>query len=155
MTNNAETKVDRDGWGPGPWDSEPDRLEWRTEVGYPAIMRRVGYHGAWCGYVAVPPGHPMHGKASLADAADDLEVHGGVTYSGMCSGEVCHVPEPGEPDDVFWYGFDCAHCWDLCPGTQARLPPELRKRIDEEVYKDVAYVRAECGSLAKQLRDRA
>src|SRR5690606_18441494 len=28
---------------------------------------------------------------------------------------VCHVADAGEPDHVWWFGFDCAHCDDLSP----------------------------------------
>lgn len=35
-----------------------------------------------------------------------LAVHGGLTYSDRCHDDICHVPAPGEPDDVWWFGFD-------------------------------------------------
>jgi hypothetical protein len=127
MENQATFK-DRTDWGPGPWDGEPDRVEWRTR-GFVALAKR-GPHGAWCGYLGVPEGHPWHGLAMHASAlrrADDA-AHGGLSFAAACEphdGEVepdmiCHVPRPGEPDTVWWLGFDCHHCNDLGPGAAAR-----------------------------------
>ena len=84
--------VDRSGWSAGPWDGEPDRAEWRTAAGLTALAVRVAHRGAWCGYVAVPSGHPCHGEGYDADATADISVHGGLNYADKCSGEVCHVP---------------------------------------------------------------
>lgn len=67
---------------------------------------------------------------------------------------ICHLPEPGEPDDVWWFGFDCAHAGDLMPGINAVLAeigsPSL-PRYGDETYRDVAYVAGECARLAQQL----
>lgn len=81
------------------------REEFRSPDGFACLIRRTNI-GIWCGYVAVPPGHPWHGKHY--DAVD-ADVHGGLTYAEPCSGEICHVPQPGESDDVWWLGFDCGH----------------------------------------------
>jgi hypothetical protein len=87
----------------------------------------------------------------------DISVHGGLTYADRCQGDICHVPAPGEPDDVWWFGFDCAHCWDVSPGTDALMKklgseePNVRRLDDRTMYRDLAYVRAECESLAAQL----
>lgn len=102
--------------------------------------------GTWCGYVGVPPGHPWHGKAY-----DDVEVniHGGLTYAQGCGVHICHKPEPGEADDVWWLGFDCAHAGDLCPSMIAmRNIIGLPARIDG-VYRDQAYVMRETEYLAQ------
>jgi hypothetical protein len=73
-----------------------------------------------------------------------LSVHGGITYAERCAGHICHVPAPGEPDNVWWLGFDCAHSGDRVP------------RMDHargwEQYRDVRYVRSEVESLASQLK---
>src|SRR4051812_33030319 len=101
---------DRPKWGLGPWESEPDRIEFEAH-GFPCILHRGGA-GAWCGYVGVDPTHPYHGRDydSL-----DVSVHGGLTYAKECSGHVCHVPKPGEPENLWWFGFDCAHSGDMHP----------------------------------------
>jgi hypothetical protein len=106
--------------------------------------------GIWCGYAAVPPGHPYHGKG-YDDI--DVEVHGGLTYSDKCAGEICHKPEPGEPDDVWWLGFDCGHAWDYSPGIDKQLADIglPRPHFPDEAYRDAAYVRSEVEKLAEQL----
>lgn len=148
--------VDRSKWYPGNWDNEPDRREWRDETtGYPCLIRR-GSLGAWCGYVAVPPGHPMHGK----DYNDcPVEVHGGLTFAEFCSPSedetaICHTPEPGEPDNVFWFGFDCAHWRDLAPGQLAfhrEMNIEALPTLGE-TYRTLDYVVRETEALAAQLK---
>jgi hypothetical protein len=135
---------------PGPWQDEPDRVEFR-HAGLPCLMNR-NRMGVWCGYVAVPPGHPLHGK-HYGDV--EVDVHGGrLTYSDVCQGEICHVPAPGQPDDVFWFGFDCAHAMDLVPGIDKVLADIGHPRpsfMMGDVYRDMAYVRREVESLAEQL----
>jgi hypothetical protein len=143
----------RDGWERGPWDSEDDRYEWR-HGGYPCLAVR-GPMGAWCGYVGLPPGHPWHGKDY--DSVDDVEVHGGLTYSKDCHGLICHTPREGEPADVWWIGFDCAHCFDLVPGMEALLikighQKQCTVLQEEDVYRDLAYVEREVNSLARQAK---
>jgi hypothetical protein len=146
--------VDRRNWGPGPWDSEPDRVDFGPMLGCPAFALR-SLTGAMCGYVGVPPRHPLYGKTYGDEDVDRLRVHGGVTYGDVCDEEIgiCHVPRPGEPADVWWLGFDCAHGCDLAPGTNSLLPDELRDT--HSTYKTVEYVRGECERLAAQLADIA
>jgi hypothetical protein len=145
--------MDKTTWGPGPWQAEPDRVQWRTAAGLPGlIVRNRG--GAWCGYVAVPPGHALF---EVSDA--DVDVHGGLTYSGHCQvdGPICHVPEPGEPDNVWWLGFDCEHITDRGPAREARERelglPTIGDIISEPVptYKTMEWVRSEVEQLAAQL----
>lgn len=102
--------------------------------------------GAWCGYVAVPPGHALHGRGY---DDPDVDVHGGLTYADACHGPICHVPKPGEPDDVWWFGFDCAHAWDMSPGSL-----QFHRPMPDEVYRTVEYARRETESLAEQLAAR-
>jgi hypothetical protein len=162
------TTIDKSAWGEGPWQDEPDKVEWRDEAtGYPCIAKRANPDiGVWCGYVAVPPGHPAHGK----DYDDvNVDVHGGLTFAGACREDaprataVCHVPKPGEPADVWWLGFDCGHALDVMPAMLAHFRQLHEKtgdpiwqepeRSDEwrPVYRDLAYVQAECARLAEQL----
>jgi len=86
-------------WGPGPWQEEPDLIEWRSdETPYRLMIVRGGF-GVLCGYVGVPPGHPCHGK----DWAP-IETRQ-VTFTGECR----DILLAGfEPSDHWWFGFDCA-----------------------------------------------
>jgi hypothetical protein len=67
---------------------------------------------------------------------------------------ICHIPGDGEPDNVWWLGFDCVHYGDLAPKM-----PKMNATLgghdvrDYETYRDLAYVRAEVASLARQLSE--
>jgi hypothetical protein len=162
--DNLGTRAD---WPPGPWDDEPDKMQWQdSDTGLPCLIVR-NHSGALCGYVGVPEGHPWHGKDYEHVGA---RVHGGITYANHCQAgpeehAICHVPAPGEPDTVWWLGFDCAHSGDYCPGLDAALrkfremTPALRSsaftHADHNIYRDIAYVKAECASLARQAKEAA
>ncbi len=160
--------IDKSTWGEGPWQTEPDRVEWE-HAGLPCLALRSEFSGNWCGYAAVPPGHPLHG-AEYDDVA--VDVHGGPTYSAQCQGDICHVPKPGQPDDVWWIGFDCHHAFDFAPAYHVRMRKHGLKihpdvdydhaavlqfldahpeRWDLSVYRTVDYVQAETNRLAEQL----
>jgi len=116
-------------------DGEPDRVTWLSATGYPCIAQR-NLLGAWCGYVGVREGHPGLNNESI-------HVHGGVTFSGfpgqwpqsLCSADPNH-----------YIGFDCNHLGDKAPGIEHFL------RDESDVYRDLAYARAECEKLATQLK---
>lgn len=147
---------DKSEWEPGPWIDEPDKVSWTDEeTGRPCLIHR-GPSGALCGYVAVDPGHPLHGKSYYTDDGEEVasNVHGGLTYASACqetddeSEGICHVPEPGAPDDVWWFGFDCAHSGDVSP---AWLHYGSGRFFADAEYRGIGYVVAECQNLAKQL----
>ena len=122
-------------WPDGPWDTEPDRLEW-SRAGLDCLARRNNY-GAWCGYVRVPTDHPWHGRHYDDAALGGVEVHGGLTWSAEIRGR-----------DGWWIGFDCAHAYDMVPGLGALLGPRPEGYSE---YRDVFYVRGEVNSLAWQV----
>lgn len=149
-------------WGPGPWQDEPDHIEWVDPATDLDCMINRGPSGALCGYVGVPPSHPAHGLNY--DAVDaEVDVHGGLTYANSCEGnpDICHVPKPGREPDVWWLGFDCAHAMDYAPKLQAqmRFVQEATGRQFmqvyglDDVYRDVAYVTSEVEHLAMQLKE--
>jgi hypothetical protein len=143
---DIDYRVNRTTWPPGPWDDEGDREQWTTASGLPGLIARSRM-GMWCGYVAVAADHPYY-QRDYADI-DDIDVHGGLSYSAACQGHICHVPEPGQPDDVWWLGFDCAHIDDVVP-VSARFVWEL-SALRHCAYRDMVWVRAEVESLAAQL----
>jgi hypothetical protein len=149
MANIPQTSqpIDRTGWASGPWDDEPDRVEWRHVSGLPCLANR-NRTGSWCGYVAVPSGHPAYGQPYRNI---DVDVHGDLTYSHSCHGDICHVPQSGESDDVWWLGFDCAHLGDYTPGVAAALRLVGYNDPDPSDYCTLAYVQAETNRLADQL----
>jgi hypothetical protein len=193
--------MDKSTWGPGPWQEEPDKVQWQDEAsGLPCLIVRNSF-GNWCGYVGVAPGHPWHGKDynGLHLTPDDYgpDVHGGLTFADNCANmshetwekwrarvlagadeakqyplgdaarrlrdrvkeladyeafvahskatRVCHIPDDGEPDNVWWLGFDCGHCDDFSPGMDSDY------RHEDSQYRDMAYVQAECAGLARQI----
>lgn len=153
--------VDKSAWGDGPWQSEPDKKQWRDPAtGLPCLLRRSPYMGMWCGYVGVTEGHPAYGKDYDAVPAD---VHGGLTFSAPCSGSdeadsICHKPGEGEPDTVWWLGFDAGHYRDIMPGHRAQMreiAPDLAAKyafLDRQAtYRDMAYMEKEVTNLAAQL----
>jgi len=146
---------DKKNWGPGPWQDEPDRLEWEHE-GLPCLMvRNMAVTGSWCGYVGIGPDHALYGK-EYGDLDPEPDVHGGLTYSDFCQGYVCHTPQPGQPDKIWWLGFDCSHFMDLAPRMQAFEVAFMRgctfpHAPSGNVYRDASYVKKEVENLAAQL----
>lgn len=124
-----------------PWLSEPSRVQWvDIPTGLDCLILRNQF-GALCGYVAVPSSHPFFGKHG---EEIPITAYGGLTHSGLCDGEhVCHEPEPGRPEHVWWFGFDCGHCGDIAPHMLASCPGAT--------YKDIEFVRREVEILARQL----
>lgn len=146
----AGYKVERAGWEQGEWDSEPDRVDFH-HAGFACLALRNFYVGNWCGYVGVPSNHP-HYNADYNDVPVDC--HGGLTYGEVCDGShICHVPQPGESDDLFWFGFDCNHSWDIAPGSIMRDKQYgFDRGVDpQSSYRSLNYVRHEIESLAEQL----
>lgn len=144
--SEIEHKIDKSQFGDGPWQTEPDRVEWRY-LGLPCLIVR-NEMGALCGYVGVPPEHPWHGK-DYNDIDGAVDVHGGLTYANKCNdAAICHVPKDGEPDDVWWLGFDCAHSGDGVPGRPGLIGAYMNIGTR---YRDVTYVRAEVEKLAVQV----
>lgn len=145
--------LDRSGWRHGVWDKEPDKLQYPEKVtGLPVVITRNPLMGNLCGYVGVPPSH----KLWQVDCENvSVEAHGGVNFSGFCIGKegphegVCHIPDPGEPANVWWFGFDCGHGFDYTPGSRVQIP----KAKSFCNYRDLPYVKAQCANLAKQLME--
>ena len=141
-------KFNKGDWGPGAWLNEPDKVQWIDETtGLDClIVRNNG--GALCGYVGVLPGHPWHGKGYSDIDCELADVHGGLTVANKCHERedglgICHVPQNGRPADVWWLGFDCAHCGDQSPAYE--------RTWDGGTYRDVRYVTRECANLARQI----
>lgn len=214
MEPRSYTTIDKSGWGEGPWQSEPDKMQWQHEATrLPCLIVR-GPMGALCGYVGISEAHPAHGLSydgtpdeehraymeslraglrgkfgdheitkkaimdlperpkvtPIGERLEGIDVHGGLSFAGGYieradpSSGICHVPAAGEPDTVWWFGFDCCHAFDLAPKLALHrkemdallpAPPRLLADIErahlKDVYRDIPYVQAEVASLAKQL----
>lgn len=164
----------------GPWEGEADKIAWTDELsGYACIIRRTapseGQH--LCGYVAVPPRHPLFGRRHGTLVGIGIGVHGGLDYSDACQHRVpeersiCHVPTESAfarygdeivhsinadlHDDAWWFGFSCKQLNDVIPaGTRISDGSRrwLRRGVDDRTYKTEGYVYAECVRLAIQLK---
>lgn len=130
--------------------------EWITKAGYRAKIFHNGYADSeWhCGYVEVPPGHPLYGL-NYSDTMPNgvfLSIDTPVGKRGIIP-LVCGVDFDKPRIDVFfdvhggitydgsmgkpgtwWFGFDCNHLHDNIG------------------FCDEVYVMAECESLAEQLK---
>lgn len=157
--NHREYRTaDKSAWGPGPWQDEPDKVQWIDEAtGLDCLIVRNRV-GSLCGYVGLPESHPLHGKDFMGENAPDVEVHGGLTFSSFCmehgdeSRSICHVPEPGRPDRIWWFGFDCSHAGDYDPRKEADYRDRGLIFEIRSAYRDIGYVRSEVESLAAQLK---
>jgi hypothetical protein len=153
--------------GDGPWRDEPDKVQWVDEATDLDCLVVRNHSGALCGYVGVPPGHPWHG-VDYSSIEPFPGVHGELTFSDFCregvdhetEAAICHVPEPGRPDHVWWIGFDCAHAWDLVPRYD-QMPLGNGKTVADALiehmtprptYRDLDFVMTECRSLAAQVQ---
>lgn len=133
----------RSEWGPGPWQDEPDLVEWRSvDVPYPLLMVR-GRPGAWSGYVGLPPGHPLHG-CGMTDAPVVAATIDIITWARAS----CRpVRATGEPPTHWFLGFDCAHAMQYAPRLECRTPGAI------EAY-GVHYVTLdECRAMTEDLAE--
>lgn len=139
----------------GVWTKEPDKLQWTDkETGYDCLIVRNTL-GALCGYVAVPKNHSLYEQEY--HNIPDLDVHGGITFSGACHGDpngltICHLDDDG--DKAWWFGFDCAHVGDTVPYDFTYGLGYRRDGLGfSAVYRDINYVRTEVRRLAQQLME--
>lgn len=161
MDSKEYRTMDKSKWGPGPWQDEPDKMQFEDPVTkLPCLIVR-NKTGALCGYVGVPEGHPLYKKDYDDIASRVIEhPHGGLTFSGLCSNApeeegICHKPGVGEKDSVWWLGFDCAHLDDFIPQFNEWLD-QLKRVLKVDIcengtYKPISYVKAEIAALASEL----
>lgn len=136
------------------WESEPNRVEFK-HAGLDCLINR-NHSGAWCGYVAVPKGHPWFEKtySDLYQLGIAPAVHGGLTYSEHCQGQICHKTE--SEDEAWWLGFDCNHAFDFAPGVSnafRQFSDLFDGMTGHQVYRNILYVTAETQKLAEQIAE--
>lgn len=163
MKRHAQVQPDRigrSGWPSGPWDSEPDKIQWTDDLtGMPCLLARAA-RGQWCGYVAVPPEHPLYGRA--AHELPMMAVHWGeITFAAQPGLTACidhdglDLPADewlvGQPSGVelpWMIGFNAAHAGDRFPSD-----PHTGQwyRHDDSEYRRATYMAVNVSSLAIQL----
>lgn len=154
-------------WPDGPWNKEPDRVQFEHE-GLPCLLIRNEL-GAWCGYVGVYIDSPLFG---ICDSEIELPSHCEVnSFESSVEREDklwLELPLPEDvpidvnnieeaidnhvrvPLRVWFFGFDCCHYRDLVPGMGV-----LTKGIDKHmrgVYRDYKYVVQVCKDMAEAIR---
>lgn len=130
----------------------------------PIVIIKHNTMGHLCGYAGVAKAHPWFGieyhqclegcKGEINNTFSHpfthwlcghptperiIEVHGGLTYSGLGDGKFL-------PEDYWWFGFDCSHAWDIVPGLGYHNFGDSKA-----TYKDKDYVLKELKSLVTQL----
>jgi len=129
-----------------PWEQEPQQAEeWVDEgTGYTCTIWRHPTLGHLCGYVGIPKGHRCC-ELGYNDM-NDIEVHGGLTYSEVDDERQLHV-----------FGFDAGHGGDYSPGlalTMLKVTGEFNSVSSGErsTYRTWAYVKENVLSLCNQLK---
>lgn len=140
-----ENYIDKTNWGRGPWDLEPDYVEFE-HCGFRCILKRFEHTGVWNGYVEVSDLHPW-----FHVGADEARVHGGVTWKGAVEG----IEQ--NPNCTF-IGFDCAHGFDVIPAMESFMraftEPFIRAfteyNLTPHEYRTVEYATEQIKHLANQ-----
>lgn len=135
---------------PGDWMKEPDYVQWEQK-GLLCLALRDMKLGMWRGFVALPNTHKYHGK-TLENILEEelfehLDVHGGISVAGKLPAKYKELNRGN-----WWMGFECALGGDLLP--LAKLDPNdpLQASVmEQQIYKDIHFVRREVNHLARQL----
>lgn len=119
----------------------------------PVPIREAVALGANPSYIALFC-EALHEDDGMVRADVLFQVHGGLTFAGHCCPHpddegrgICHVAEPGDDDNVWWLGFDCAHYGDVSPKYDKEYLNEWFS-----TYKRIGYVTVEVQNLARQLK---
>lgn len=146
-TENIKNKV---------WEKERNIYRFiDKETNYGCYIYRHPRYGHLCGYVDIPADHPLFGIDYRNNIFDmiigNLEVHGGITFSGRLENFYNNKELPRYLDELHdWLiGFDCNHVNDYAPFRP--YDDSMIIGFDRE-YRDADYVAAECKKLAKQLK---
>lgn len=150
MKETTLTWINKSEWGDGPWQQESDRISWvHQATGNPCLIVR-GPSGALCGYAGVTDDHPWFGEDFDEVEVDIDQV---LNFSEYCQEDkergVCHVSEPGQNNNVWWFGFDTVDRGLFCPAFSRFISSD-----DLERYKDVDYTRSQVQLLAAQLAEK-
>lgn len=171
--------IDKSDWGEGPWQHEPDAVSWTdSRTGLHCAMIRHELFGCWLGYVAVEPGHPLHGRRygdriEVPPEILDRERMLGRDFGIMELWINAHhddgtwdisllLPAHGsitfsdeDTEGFWWFGFDCCHAYDLSPGLAASVSKRFGSRFfdRDETYRDHDYVYGIVTRLAWALQE--
>jgi len=114
---------------------EGDYKEFK-HMGYKCVILRHPHLKHLCGYVGVPKDHILYGVDHDDLPAEFHDVHGGLTFSGF--------RKEYTNDDLWYFGFDCAHAGDLVPAVFSTC---------NGTYRTMEYVEKECKKLAEKIAE--
>ena len=160
-----------------PWEAEPDEMDFEAHDLLCALRR--GPTGAWCGYVGIGEGHPLHGKdySTRIHAPKHLlerpvdndrisvismfcaqasELEDGIVSLDLCfdvhGGLTWANPYAGGPahkDKNLWW-------FGFDCGHAGDLCPKYEAGQfghEHYAYRDIAYAENDCRDLARQLAE--
>lgn len=120
-------------------DREP--LAWGNESGIDwAIVDNPTLPGVINGYARIPTTTPGTACPTTRSTDNELDVHGGITFSG---GDTGH-----------WIGFDTAHAYDTSPLMRQWMPSFASSDIPQ-IHWTAEKVAREATSLAQQIANAA
>lgn len=125
------------------WLSEPNKLEWEYE-GYRCVIIRNSNYGHLCGYVKVQYGHPWWGQNVGDDSINDIEVHGGITFSD----NYLPIKPYVRICNYWWLGFDAGHYDDIFP-----FGDKFDTTITNATYKNIEFIKNETEKLARYCKE--
>jgi hypothetical protein len=124
-----------------------------TEATWQKVCERLNKPSILADAAQYPLGHTARWVRKWAPVSTDYD-----TWKTQVLHEtICLEMEPGEPTDLWFFGFDCCHAWDIQPGMDAMMEqfgtksPRLHLPGENVAYRDLAFVEGEVAKLAKQL----
>ena len=112
--------------------------------GFPCVVlfQSMGHR---CGYVGLPKGNRFYGK-HFSEIDDDISCHGGFTYSR-------NKLILQEDTDLWWIGFDCAHCFDKMDYEKAKEYFSDNKGVMEAILyrENMDAFFGDCGQMVRTL----
>lgn len=141
--------IDKSTWGDGPWQTEPDDAQWTEEKsGLACRIIRTRHSGSLCGYVGIPLENCWHGKGyDEIPEVIQSHTHGGLTFADYYD---------HDDSNLWWLGFDCAHCDDFSPYhtvTLKKIMGDSYMSWHGEIYRDFEYVKSRVEDLAVALNN--
>lgn len=108
------------------------------------VLHPTGLH--YCGYALLPMDHPAVGMHHNDPNLQDIDIHGGVTFSEAVN---------DEKGNKHWVvGFDCAQSCDYCPGyawAHYRFQAQFSQASLKIRFRTINYVRRNLLKLAQEL----
>lgn len=165
-----EPSINKNKWLEGPWKTEPDTATWvDPETSLNCAMIRHSISGAWAGYVAVDPLHPLHlishrdlipipkERRDRSDFSVTALMTAILDQSGARSASLSTLlPAHGslnyaaeDSEGFWWFGFDCMRAWDIMPAVFDVIPNFWSK----QVYRDHGYVHDITTKLASAIEE--